>query len=272
MIATSKTLAGVTTWDELSAILYLEGIDTARLSEADRAVAMSIWGGDRIGGQDDVAALTEILRTFGESHARRLTAFCPICGDETLYVTCDASAYYKLLTVQLGPAGAWTRTESEQLKPPAVHDPDIWRCENCDFNVEHEDDLMRFASRGGQVEGLVTIDQGIRVELIGPAARAPRQRWIATISYYHPDAPAGWIDVVGGGTNRVTLPVIGSDGPLRREIVMRSLAAEIEGALRHRGQPGPTLEQLNENGQMDIGEALASIELGIAANSKFRHG
>ena len=26
MIATSKTLAGVTTWDELSAILYLEGI------------------------------------------------------------------------------------------------------------------------------------------------------------------------------------------------------------------------------------------------------
>jgi len=289
MITTDKELAGIKDWPSLAEVLDAEGLDIEAMTDAEQAEAFEVWTQDRTRylkkdlkdeAMDDTSTMLQLLGHFGGKYGRQVPVFCPLCGSTDIYECCPATSYYNVRAVQRGGySGRFStiadRFEREQASTSA---PDLFRRGECDFETESEENLLAIALRGGEVEGQVTIDNGVRVELVGPAARAPRKRWIAEVSYYHPEAPKRWVEVVGGGTHRITLPVIGSDGPLRREIVMRSLAAEIRSSLGNlEGQNGQgsleTLrDELNDDGQKDIGDALASIELGIASNPSFRHG
>ena len=241
MITKESELAVIEDWSELGPILFNEGIDTEAMTEDEQKEAIEVWTNDRtrylnadLAGQEmsDGDTLVQLIQHFGKTRARTVPTFCPNCGNDELYETCPSNTYYTVRAVKRGDS-IHTIADRQQSKPPSIDCPDLFRCEMCEFETESEQDLLRFGLIGGEQEGKVVIESGIRVELLfSLTGDDSRPRSAIKMDLHYPDAPAGWINVVDGSQGDcLTVPVAMNDDATRKEIVMRRAAEEVKARL-----------------------------------------
>lgn len=265
-------LSTIETWESLSSVLYREGIDAEEMNVVERRDALEMWLGDRDRFEvrdtaepvDDSEALRRLVSHFSKIHSRDVPVFCPWCGSKDLVEVCSATTYHTLRGVRLGYRGGRTIADRAQCDNPSIGEAEVWRCQECDFETESDEELLTAALIGGEIQGKVTIDRGVRVERLAWCSDSDGDFCLARVDLYWPESPAGWLRVVGYESDCLRLRLRESDGDIYKEAVMRRSAAEVKDVVEAIEQERLSPETHTNEWTLDVLDRMSAIEDRVA--------